>query len=127
MTYLPLTIVMTLLLVPVNAYAQGTLEAEIRAAISSSAQEQGLTASEIDSLVLALADSAAAQDVLAEDIAANQVAMVSQEMAPVSVSEEVASTTPVALSFTLILLAVFVLWLWRKMRQGGALGPHELS
>ncbi len=132
MSILPALLVALLLGSPSFSLAQdAALEAEVRAAITQSAVEQGLTSAEIDALVGALSIEAEAQAVRAEDVAFAQTALAAQEIInrspgeAVSATEEVSPLAPTALSLVLIVLAALVLWLWRKMWHGGALGPVE--
>lgn len=133
MQYFTSILITVAAIIPIAVHAQTPLEAEVRAVIAESAREQGLTSVEIDTLVAALSEEAAEQGISADDVAASQVALVSQQdeqnqVAP-TVSNEAASSFvgPTTLSFLLVVLAILVLWLWRKMRHGGALGPVEAA
>lgn len=134
MAYLVPLLSVAALMFPVGVHAQMTaLEAEVRAAIAESAREQGLTSAEIDTLVSALSEEAAEQGISASEVAASQVALVSQQdtqdqSTAVAINEPATSFMgPTTLSFLLVALAILVLWLWRKMRHGGALCPIEAA
>jgi hypothetical protein len=133
MKYSTYVLLFTGLVFPVGVYAQTALETEVRAAIAESAREQSLTSAEIDTLVQALSDEAADQGISASDVASAQVALVSQpDGSSENLPTDITDSSPVfmgptTLSLLLVALAILVLWLWRKMRHGGALGPIETA
>jgi hypothetical protein len=120
-------ILLCVIVAPFSAGAQESdLKAEIRAALLNADGSETLTDDEFSNLTDALTAQASVQQVSAGDIAGARAEALFVENPTVAIATEDTDTdwTPIAGTTAFFGLLWLLVWYWRRLHHGGALGHH---